>query len=438
LAQALVPEDEQPYAVPENWVWVRLGSVATIIGGGTPSSNVTEYYEGGDISWITPADLSNYKSMYISYGKKNITVLGLEKSSARLMPKNSVLLSTRAPIGYVVIAQKELCTNQGFKSFLPSPFFTPEYLYYYLKYSKEKLESYASGTTFLELSGRKTALVEFPLPSLPEQKRIVKRIESLFKKLDRAKDLTQNVLDSFETRKAAILHKAFAGELTAKWREENEVGMESWEETTLGQNISLLGDGIHGTPEYNDNGNFYFINGNNLSGVSIEIKPDTKRIDKTEFIKHKKEMNNSTVLVSINGTLGKTAFYNGEPVILGKSACYFNVLDCLEKRFIRYFLETKTYLDYANLIATGSTIKNLSLKAMRNLPLKLPSIPEQREIIRILDSLFYKEQCAYDLGDIIDEIDLMKKAILARAFRGELGTNNPNEESAEGLFKEIS
>ena len=277
LEQALVPEDEQPYIVPGNWVWVRLGDVATIIGGGTPSTNVSEYYENGDISWITPSDLSNYESMYISYGRKNITALGLDKSSARLMPKNTVLLSSRAPIGYVVIAQNELCTNQGFKSFLPSPFFIPEYLYYYFKYINEKLESFASGTTFLELSSKKAALLEFPLPPLAEQQRIVEHITSLFEKLDRAMKLAQITLDSFETRKAAILHKAFTGELTTKWRKVNGIGMESWEDTTLEQHVSRLGDGIHGTPIYNDNGNYYFINGNNLSGFSIEIKPNTKK-----------------------------------------------------------------------------------------------------------------------------------------------------------------
>ena len=123
-------------------------------------------------------------------------------------------LSSRAPIGYVVIAENELCTNQGFKSFLPASCYIPKYLYWYLKGNKDLLESYASGTTFPELSGRKAALIEFPLAPLSEQYRIVARIESLFAKLDEAKEKAQAVVDGFELRKSSILYKAFTGELT--------------------------------------------------------------------------------------------------------------------------------------------------------------------------------------------------------------------------------
>ena len=233
LEKALVPDWEQPYKVPSNWLWTRLGEVTEIIGGGTPASTVAEYYENGDIPWISPVDLSGYTEKYISCGKKNITELGLKKSSAKLMPKETVLLSSRAPIGYVAIANNELCTNQGFKSFLPSNAFISSFLYWYLKYSKELLESYASGTTFLELSGSKAGLVEFPLPPLAEQQRIVDRIESLFSKLYEAKEKAQTALDSFKNRKDAILHKAFTGELTKKWREENGVSIDGWENGVL-------------------------------------------------------------------------------------------------------------------------------------------------------------------------------------------------------------
>ncbi|MBE7003285.1 MAG: restriction endonuclease subunit S, partial [Ruminococcaceae bacterium] len=143
----------------------------------------------------------------------------------------------------------------------------------------------------------------------------------------------------------------------------------------------------------------------------------------------------STVFVSINGTLGKTAFYNGEPVILGKSACYVNVNERLNKFFLRYFFTSKEFIDYANSMATGSTIKNLGLKAMRNLILNLPSVSEQVEIVQILDRIMDAEQQAKSAAEqVISQIDTMKKAILARAFRGELGTNDPTEESAEGIL----
>ncbi|OOB78996.1 MAG: hypothetical protein BEN18_05455 [Epulopiscium sp. Nuni2H_MBin001] len=212
LELALVPEHEQPYAVPDNWIWTRLGEVTTVVGGGTPSTTIKEYYENGDIPWVSPSDLSCYNDIYISRGKKHITKLGLAKSSAKLLPKNTIMLSSRAPIGYVVIASNELCTNQGFKSFLPSSAYIPHYLYWYLKNNKQLLESYASGTTFLELSAKKAGLVEFPLAPLKEQTRIVNRIESLFAKLDKAASLCE-VINKIDITKKAILAKAFRGEL---------------------------------------------------------------------------------------------------------------------------------------------------------------------------------------------------------------------------------
>ena len=271
-APQILPREEWPYEVPENWVWTRLGEMTTIIGGGTPSSNTKAYYENGTIPWISPADLSEHHEIYISHGKKMITPLGLEKSSARMLPKDTVCLSTRAPIGYVAIAANDLCTNQGFKSFLPSKCYLPKYLYWFFIGNKELLEANASGTTFLELSTRRAGLLLFPLPPLPEQQRIVDRIESLFAKLDAAAEKIRAALDKFPIRKAAILHKAFTGELTKKWRKENGVGMESWEETTLKDETLQIGDGLHGTPNFDKLGKYYFVNGNNLNDDCIQIK----------------------------------------------------------------------------------------------------------------------------------------------------------------------
>ena len=221
LQEALINEEEQPHEIPKNWLWVRIGKIANVIGGGTPKTTEKKYFENGDVAWITPADLSKYDRIYISRGERNITRLGLENSSARLLKKNSVLLSSRAPIGYVAIAENELCTNQGFKSFEPTEAFISHYCYWYLKASKDLVESMASGTTFKEISGSKTAQIPFPLPPLPEQKRIVEKLESMLGKLKDARELILEARDTFEKRRAAILHKAFTGELTKKWREEN-------------------------------------------------------------------------------------------------------------------------------------------------------------------------------------------------------------------------
>ncbi len=161
-----------------------------------------------------------------------------------------------------------------------------------------------------------------------------------------------------------------------------------WEWVKLNSIISLLGDGIHGTPNYSDNGEYYFINGNNLTDGSIEIKSNTKRVDEIEFLKHRKEINDTTVFVSINGTIGNVAFYNGEKVILGKSACYFNMISKAMKDYIKMIINSSYFISYAFENATGTTINNVSLKTMRSFNIPLPSLSEQNRIVAKVDELF--------------------------------------------------
>ena len=161
----------------------------------------------------------------------------------------------------------------------------------------------------------------------------------------------------------------------------------TWEWCRLSSIVSLLGDGIHGTPEYSENGNVYFINGNNLFDGQILIKPDTKKVSNEEAVKHSRLLNESTVLVSINGTIGNIAFYSGENVVLGKSACYFNLLNGIEKEYIKVVLQTDYFLEYAKCVATGSTIKNVPLSGMRNFLIPIPSTNEQQFIIYKLSLL---------------------------------------------------
>lgn len=437
LQTALVPESEQPYKVPENWCWTRLGNITEIIGGGTPSSTVTEYYFDGTIPWISPADLSGYTNIYISKGAKNITELGLEKSSAKMLPTNTVCLSSRAPIGYVAIAANPLCTNQGFKSFLPALCYLPRYLYWYLKGNKELLEQYASGTTFLELSASKAGLVEFPLPPLPEQQRIVDRIESLFAKLDEAKQKAQDALDSFETRKAAILHKAFTGELTARWRKEHGVGMESWEKYKFNDILDVR-DGTHDSPTYFDQG-FPLITSKNLKDGKITDK-DLKFISKEDYdkINERSKVDIGDILFAMIGTIGNPVVVETQPKFAIKNVALFKNIGKASPYFVKYFLESKKVIDRMEKDAKGSTQKFVSLGYLRAFNILLPKTKEQTEIVRILDDLLAKEQQAKEAAEaVLEQIDLIKKSILARAFRGELGTNDPAEESAVELVKNI-
>jgi len=160
-----------------------------------------------------------------------------------------------------------------------------------------------------------------------------------------------------------------------------------WTEVRLEEITSILGDGLHGTPKYDEQGPYYFINGNNLTNGRIEINEKTKRSSEVEYQKYKKNINNRTILVSINGTLGNVALYNDEKVILGKSACYFNVRDGVDKHFVQYVLTSGIFQNYIHDLATGSTIKNASLKLMRNFSFKLPALNIQQKISSTLKSL---------------------------------------------------
>jgi len=179
---------------------------------------------------------------------------------------------------------------------------------------------------------------------------------------------------------------------------------ENWKTYKLEDLVTKLGDGIHGTPKYSEDGEYHFINGNNLIDGKIIIKPETKRVTKAEYLKHKRELNERTLLVSINGTIGKTAYYQGEKVMLGKSACYFNVKEGVNIKFIKQVISSKYFLDYLESNYTGSVIKNVSLKSMRELPINLPPLQEQKSIASILSALDDKIELNLQMNKTLEEM----------------------------------
>lgn len=187
-----------------------------------------------------------------------------------------------------------------------------------------------------------------------------------------------------------------------------------WKEVTLGEVSSKIGDGLHGTPKYDDEGSYYFINGNNLNCGKIIIKDDTKRVGIEEFVKNQKELNEQTILVSINGTIGNVAKYNNEPCILGKSACYINVIKEVDKEFIYYVLTSANFKRNITNEATGTTIKNVSLKQMREYKFNIPcNIADQRRIASILSSLDRKIELNNKINADLEE---MAQAIFKNWF----------------------
>lgn len=191
----------------------KLSEIGKVVGGGTPSTKHPEYYTGSGIPWLTPKDLSGYDKMYISKGGRDITQEGLENSSAKLLPANSVLVSSRAPIGYVAIAENEIATNQGFKSIIPNrELVIPEYLYFVMKTSKQDLEQIASGSTFKEVSTKVMSNFEVEIPDLDEQRKVLDYLLPITRKIEKNSRINDNLFELAKeiyqnTVKSSILTK---------------------------------------------------------------------------------------------------------------------------------------------------------------------------------------------------------------------------------------
>lgn len=433
LEQALVVPGYEPYKIPDNWCWTSFKNVAEVVTGGTPSKKHKEYY-GNVFPFFKPADLNTGRN--VSIASEYLSEEG--KKVSRVIPAKSTLVCCIGSIGKSGFLEIEGSTNQQINSAIPK--IEPLYLYYYVNTDCfiNQLWSKSSATTISIVNKTKMEECYFPLAPLPEQQRIVERIESLFSKLDEAKEKAQEVIDSFETRKAAILHKAFSGELTAKWREENGVGIESWERKTLGEVCNSIFDGDHMPPPKSESGiPFLVISNVNDGYLSFE---NTRFVPQEYYdaITDTRKPEKGDVLYTLVGSFGI-------PVVVDINApfCFQRHMALLKPKsintyFLWYLLQSQEMYQKASSIAKGVAQLTVPIKGLRLMDFNCPSEEEQIEIVRILDSLLEKEDTSKDNAEsIIDQIETMKKAILARAFRGELGTNDPEEESAVELLKQI-
>lgn len=435
LEQALVVPGYEPYKIPDNWCWTTLEYAAKWGSGGTPSRKVSEYYLG-DIPWIKTGELDND---FVYETEEHISEAAIRNSSAKLYPVNTVMIAMYgATIGKVGIMGVKATTNQACANAVCGKNIYYKYLFYYAISQKDSFISKGKGGAQPNISQEVIKKHEFPLPPLPEQQRIVERIESLFSKLDEAKEKAQEVINSFETIKAAILHKAFSGELTAKWREKNEG--ESWENIPLAEFATIVSGFAFSSNDFNKQNGVPCVKITNV-GVGeyyadeYEYLPDAYLNEYPQFV-----VNYGDVLISltrsyINTGLKVCIYLEPKKALLNQRVAL--IKNC-NTQYLYYYLCSNSVLTYIKEKSKTTNQPNLSIKDLRNLIIPVASSEEQQIIVEELDSLLSKEIISKQAAEaLIDQIDIMKKSILSRAFRGELGTNDPKEESAVELLKQI-
>lgn len=436
LQQALVPAEEQPYEVPENWVWVRLGAIAEIVTGGTPSKKHPEYY-GGNFPFYKPSDLDQGRLTYDA--SEYLSEEG--KKVSRIIPKNSTAVCCIGSIGKCGYLMCEGTTNQQINSAIPK--INSLCLYYYLCTENfvQELLSMASATTIAIVNKSKMESCAFPLPPLSEQQHIVERIEELFAKLDEAKERLQEVADSFAVRKAAILHKAFTGELTKQWRRENGVSDESWEEKKGEDFFEYVTSGSRGWAKYYSDKGSIFVRMGNLNHGTIELDfSDIQYVELPDQVEgQRSKLQKNDILISITADVGMIGLVREDmDAYINQHVALARPKNDLYAEFLAWYFVSDVGLQQMQNKQRGATKIGLGLQDIRSIILKIPTLSEQHEIVRLIDDLLARERSEQQATEqALASIDLMKKSILARAFRGELGTNKASEASALELLRQV-
>lgn len=410
LQAALVPDWEWPYKLPENWCWTYQKAVCSLSTGEKRIGNDYPYWEVKCLRGITLPQIVS-SGNFVPVFSKVILVDG----------ENSGEVFTILTSGYM---------GSTFRMLQISAVVFPKYLELFILSNKDVYRNRKTGSAIPHLNKELFFSTPFPLPPLAEQQRIVDRIESLFAKLDEAKEKAQAVLDSFETRKAAILHKAFTGELTAKWREEHGVSIDNWK-TTRFDSVAAIRSNLVDPAEYQSFPHIAPDNIEKKTGVLLEYH--TIAEDGVTSGKHR--FYSGQILYSkIRPYLSKAVVVDFDGLC---SADMYPIEAYQNARCLWYYMLSDEFLLQASTAGSRSVLPKINQKELSALTVHLPTNDrEQEEIARILDELFDKEQQTKEAAEVVlDQIDMMKKSILARAFRGELGTNDPSEESAVELLK---
>ncbi len=425
LEEALVPVEEQPYEVPENWCWTYLlNGFAECKDGNRKPINASERAEReGDIPYYGATGQAGWIDDYLT--DEQLVLLGEDGAPfLELLKDKAYLIEGKAWVNNHAHIIKSHYGEVGNK-----------YILHYLNVFN--FHGYVNGTTRLKLTQASMRTIVVPLPPLAEQKRIVEQIESLFAKLDEAKEKALSVVESFELREKAIYKKAFEGDLTNSWRAENGINISEWEEIPF-EKLGKLERGRSKHRPRNDKrlfgGKYPFIQTGDVAGAGMYVTSHKQTLSEFGF-EQSRMFPKGTLCITIAANIGDAAILSYDCCFPDSVVGFTPGEKCLNKYMYFYLQEIKAELEY---IAPATAQKNLNLKLLGKVEIKVPSLKEQEKIVEILEKQINDQENIVEKAEnVIETIDVMKKSILAKAFRGELGTNIETEESAIELLKSI-
>ena len=416
----------------DDWEVKTLGDVATIIGGGTPSTLNSAYWNG-DIQWFTPAELSDSKK-YISKSERTITERGLKESSAKLLPQGTVLLTTRASIGLTAILKNPACTNQGFQSLIAKDICCNEFLYYVIPLIKDEMLSRASGSTFAEISAKKLSTITLQLPPLPEQQRIAKAlsdVDSLIftteKLLQKKRNIKQGTMQELLTGKKRL--PGFAKSNNTKMTELGEIP-EDWEVKTLSEIFEFKPNNTFTRDCLNDSKGEYqnvhygdvLIKYSSILDCSKESIPFINEGINVKFSKYG-IMEGDIIIADTaeDETVGKAVeIYNlGNRKIVSGLHTFLcrKMTDDFAPRWLGYFMNQSIFHNQLLPFITGTKVSAISRTAIQNVKVLIPPKEEQTAIDNVLSSM---DKEIETLNTKLEKYRNLKTAMMQQLLTGKI------------------
>ena len=379
------------------WVERKISDIGTVVGGATPSTKKPENYENGKIAWITPKDLSTFSGRYIERGERNITEIGLKSCSTQLLPPNTILFSSRAPIGYVAIAANEVCTNQGFKSVIPNENTDPLFLFYLLKYNKDKIEGMGSGTTFKEVSGNTMKNI---VVNVPTDKKVQEKIAAILGSIDDKIEENEQINNNLEQQAQAIFKSWFIDFEPFSNRKPND-----WSISTLG-NVSIMGAGgdkpQNVSPIKTDLYE-YPIYSNGLSDEGLYGFTDKPKISE------------ESVTVSARGTIGFVCLRHIPYVPIVRLVTLIPKTEIISAKYLYLWLKQ------LHITGTGTTQQQLTVPDFQKTEILVPS----QEIVTLftatVEPIFEKIWANQNENE---KLSSLRDTLLPKLMSGELDVSN--------------